>query len=279
MPDTLETGTDHLLAELSGDRGEIAVLTLNRPERRNALSPAMLIALGQVLERCEQDPAIRCVVLTGSGTAFCAGGDVKEMAVQPGGAGGPEGTLFEARLHQQRSSQRAIIGRIYRMPKPVIAALPGAAAGAGLGLCMACDLRIAADTAIMTTAFARVGLSGDYGLPWLLTRQLGRAKALELFYLSDKLSAEQCLGLGLVNRVVPAAELQASALALAMRLASGPTLAYAAIKENLNAALATDLELFMDGEVMRHLLAARTRDHREAAQAFVERREPRFEGR
>lgn len=275
--EAMETGTEDLLARREGADGEVAVLTLNRPQRRNALSPAMLEALARVLVQSEQDASVRCIVLTGTAPAFCAGGDVKAMAEQEGGAGG--GASFEGKLRAQRASQRATVGRIYNMPKPVIAALPGAAAGAGLGLCMACDLRIAADSAVMTTAFARVGLSGDYGLPWLLTEQLGRAKAMELFYLSDKLTADQCLSLGLVHRVVPAAELQAATLELALRLANGPTVALGYIKENLNAAQQLALEPFMDGEVMRHLSSARTEDHAEATQAFVERRPPRFRGR
>ena len=148
-----------------------------------------------------------------------------------------------------------------------------------MGLCMACDVRIAADTAIMTTAFARVGFSGDYGLPWLLTHQVGPSKALELFYLADKLSAEQCLSLGLVNWVVPQAELREKTLDMAARLAGGPSVAYGYIKENINAASSTSLEAFMEVEVLRHLTTSRTDDHQEAARAFVERREPRFKGR
>lgn len=276
MGESIVTGSEDVLARREGEAGQVAVLTLNRPERRNALSPAMLEGLSRALDQCERDRSIRALLLTGSGPAFCAGGDVKAMAEQEGGAGG--GGSFEARLQAQRSSERATVARIYHMQKPVIAALPGAAAGAGMGLCMACDLRVAADTAVMTTAFARVGLSGDYGLPWLLARQLGRAKALELFYLSEKLTAEQCLALGLVNRVVPAAQVHAEALSLALQLSSGPSVAFGYIKENVNVALHSELSGFIDGEVMRHLASARTADHSEATQAFVERREPRFKG-
>lgn len=277
MTETLDTGTDELLAELTGEQGQVAVVTLNRPARRNALSLGMLTALAKTLERCEHDPKVRCIVLTGSGGAFCAGGDVKAMAEGDDGSGA--GSSFEQRLARQRQSQRATVARIYNMPKPVIAAVPGAAAGAGMGLCMACDVRIAADSAIMTTAFARVGFSGDYGLPWLLTQQVGRSKALELFYLSDKLSAEQCLSLGLFNWVVPEAQLRDKALELGARLANGPSVAYGYIKENINAASSMPLEPYMETEVLRHLTTGRTEDHQEAAKAFVERREPRFKGR
>jgi 2-(1,2-epoxy-1,2-dihydrophenyl)acetyl-CoA isomerase len=272
---TLETGSADLTAELADEQGRVLVLTLNRPERRNALSDGMLAALATLLDRCEADAAVRCIVLTGSGSAFCAGGDVREMAAQGGAV---FGATFDSQLAHQRQSQRATVARIYRMSKPVIAALPGAAAGAGMGLCMACDFRIAADSAIMTTAFAGVGLSGDYGLPWLLAQQLGRAKALELLYFSEKLSAEQCLALGLVNRVVPEKQLRATALEFAARLANGPSVAYGYIKENINAACNSGLEEFMDGEVIRQLMAAGTADHLEAVQAFVEKRPPHFKG-
>jgi 2-(1,2-epoxy-1,2-dihydrophenyl)acetyl-CoA isomerase len=276
MTTKLDTGSDDLLAELAEENDRVVVLTLNRPERRNALSKDMLAALARMLDYCDANAAVRCIVLTGSGKAFCAGGDVRRMA-SDGGA--TFGAAFDTQLASQRQSQRATVGRIYRMSKPVIAAVPGAAAGAGMGLCMACDIRIASDNALMTTAFAGVGLSGDYGLPWLLNQQLGRARALELLYFSDKLSAQQCLALGLVSRVVPEAQLRATTLEVASRLANGPSIAYGYIKENVNAAGSKGLEDFMDGEVMLQLLAAGTEDHREAAHAFVEKRAARFKGR
>lgn len=270
----IETGTQDLLAQL--DEG-VATVTLNRPERRNALSLPLLEALAEVLGRCERDAEVRVVVLTGAGSAFCAGGDVKAMAGAGGGAAAS--SSFAERVHLQRRLQRESVARMYRMPKPVIASLPGAAAGAGLGLCLAADLRIASDQAVMLTAFARVGLSGDYGAPWLLARQVGRAKALELFYLSDKLDAQQCLQLGLVNQLVPADQLSARTRELARRLAAGPRAAYGYIKQNVTGALEQSLEAFMDDEVLRHLSAQRTEDHREAAQAFVDKRAPVFKGR
>lgn len=276
---SLDTGTTDLLAERVGPSGGILVITLNRPDRRNALSLAMLNALGQMIDLGYSDASVRCVVLTGNGGAFCAGGDVKDMAAGPGGSNTFSGTTLDQQLNQQREAERATVARLYRMPKPVLAALPGPAAGAGMGLCMACDLRVATSNTVMTTAFVKVGLSGDFGLPWLLTQQLGRAKALELFYLSDKLNAEQCLALGLVNRVVPEENLRATTLELAAQLANGPSVALGLIKENMNAAGQLPLEQFLDGEVMRHLTAMQTEDHREAARAFVERRLPRFSGR
>ena len=266
----LDTGTPELLA--SREDG-VAVLTLNRPERRNALSPTMLDALARVLAEVEADPSVGAVVLTGAGGAFCAGGDVKAMA--EGWSDDPAAV----REQRQRLSQRRTSGALWRMPKPTVAALPGPAAGAGLSLALACDLRVAADTAVLTTAFAKVGLSGDYGSAWFLTRLVGTARARELLYLSDRVGADEARALGLVNRVVPAADLPAEALDLARRLAAGPRLALARMKENCDRAVSAGLDDYLDVEVSNHVRSADSDDHREAARAFVEKREPRFRGR
>src|SRR4051812_22028430 len=164
---SLATGTDDLLAHVEDG---VAVVTLNRPERRNALSRALLDALADVLREVEGDDEVGCVVLTGAGGAFCAGGDVKDMA-----AGGDE-LPFGALVERQRRNHHQTAGRLHRMPKPTIAALPGPAAGAGLSLALACDLRYAAQRAVMTTAFARVGFAGDYGGAWVLPRPGGPAE-------------------------------------------------------------------------------------------------------
>lgn len=267
--DYTPTGTQDLRAEL--DEG-VLVLTLNRPERRNALTPAMLDALAAALAAGEADPGVGAVVLTGAGGAFCAGGDVKGFAERQPGPPPADA------LQRQRRSQAATSGRLWRMSTPTIAVLPGAAAGAGLSLALACDLRYAADTALLTTAFARVGLSGDYGSAWLLTRLVGPAKARELLYLSPRLTAQEAAELGLVNGVLPAADLTGQAMAVARRLAAGPRLALAAMKENVALALSASLEDYMDIEVARHLQAFGTDDHVEAARAFVDKREPVFRG-
>ena len=163
MARTIETGTEHLLASV--DAG-VATLTMNRPERRNALSGEMLDALDRSIREVERADDVRCVVLTGAGGAFCAGGDVKEFAKGAASSGGS----FDQRVHNQRLSQRATSGALHAMPKPVIAALPGPAAGAGLSLALSCDFRVMADTAVVTTAFAKVGFSGDYGGGWFMTQ-------------------------------------------------------------------------------------------------------------
>ncbi len=269
------TGTDHLLAEL--DQG-VLTLTMNRPEARNAMSAEMTSALQTILAVAELDTRVGCIVLTGAGKGFCAGGDVKGMVASNEG-GGPPMTI-DAAIHQQRLNQRGTSGRLYAMPKPTIAALPGAAAGAGLGLALACDLRIMSSSAIMTTAFARVGYSGDYGGTFFLSQLVGTAKAREMYFLSDRISAEDALGLGLTNWVCAPDALAERTRDIARRLASGPTVAYRYMKENLNRALSSDdLNDCMDLEATHHIHCGLTEDHKNATRAFVEKREPVFKGR
>ena len=271
---TLQTGTPDLVAE--ADDG-VATLTMNRPDRRNALSGAMLTAMASTLEACEIDPEIGCIVLTGAGGAFCAGGDVKGMAESSRGGGASAG--IDQQIHLQRISQRATAGRLYKMPKPTIASLPGAAAGAGLSLALACDLRIAAENAVMTTAFARVGFSGDYGGTYFLSRLVGSAEARELYFLSDRIDMREAQRLGLVNWVVPADQLAARTLEIARRIANGPRIAYRYMKENFNRAAAGEVDDCLDLEATHHIHTGLTEDHRDAARAFVEKREPVFKGR
>jgi len=272
--ETINTGTESLLATLENG---VLTLTLNRPEARNALSPELLEAFGAQLAAAEVNSDVRCVVVTGAGKGFCAGGDVKAMAAR--NKDGRNITIDEA-IHRQRMDQHATAGRLYKMPKPTIAVLPGAAAGAGLSLALACDLRIMSSKAIMTTAFARVGFSGDYGGTLFMSQLVGTAKARELYYLSDRINAEQALDLGLTNWVAEPDELVAKTKDIAGRLANGPSVAYRYMKENLSRALASgDVNDCMDLEVTHHVHCAKTEDHRNAATAFIEKREPEFKGR
>jgi 2-(1,2-epoxy-1,2-dihydrophenyl)acetyl-CoA isomerase len=270
----IDTGTSDVLATLESG---VLTLTLNRPEARNAMSRAMNGALQQQLAAAEFDPGVKCLVLTGAGNAFCAGGDVKAMAASRDGTVGAF-TIDEA-IHHQRLNQRATAGRLFRMPKPTIAALPGAAAGAGLALALACDLRIMASSAILTTAFARVGFSGDYGGSYFLTQLVGSGKARELYFLSDRVCAAEALRLGLTNWVCAPDDLVAKTREIALRLVNGPTVAYRYMKENLNRAMAGDVDDCLDLEATHHIHCGQTEDHREAAQAFVEKRAPVFKGR
>lgn len=270
----IDTGTTDLLATL--DAG-VLTLTLNRPQARNAMTRPMNTALQQQLASAELDPAVKCIVLTGAGNGFCAGGDVKSMAASGDGTVGAQ-TIDEA-IARQRINQRATAGKLFKMPKPTIAALPGAAAGAGFALALACDLRIMASTAILTTAFAKVGFSGDYGGSYFLTQLVGSAKARELYFLSDRVSADDALRLGLANWVCLPEELAAKTREIARRLAEGPTVAYRYMKENLNRAMAGEVDECLDLEATHHIHCGQTEDHREAAKAFVEKRTPVFKGR
>jgi 2-(1,2-epoxy-1,2-dihydrophenyl)acetyl-CoA isomerase len=270
----LDTGTPDLLAQLQDG---VLTLTLNRPAARNAMSKAMNQALQEQLAQAEFNPAVKCLVLTGAGQGFCAGGDVKGMAASGDGTVGAQ-TIDEA-IARQRLNQRATAGKLFKMPKPTLAALPGAAAGAGLSLALACDLRVMASSAIMTTAFARVGFSGDYGGSYFLTQLVGSAKARELYYLSDRVSAEEALRLGLTNWVCPPDELMHKTREIALRLAKGPTVAFRYMKENLNRAMAGEVDDCLDLEATHHIHCGQTEDHREATQAFVAKREPVFQGR
>ena len=275
---TIDTGTTDLLAAL--DAG-VLTLTLNRPEARNAMSQAMNQALQAQLAAAEFDPAVKCIVLTGAGKGFCAGGDVKGMAASgEGSKDGPVGALtLDEAIARQRANQRATAGKLFKMAKPTVAALPGAAAGAGLALALACDLRIMASTAIMTTAFARVGFSGDYGGTYFLTQLVGSAKARELYFLSDRVGADEALRLGLTNWVCAPEDLAAKTAEITRRLANGPTVAYRYMKENLNRAMAGEVDDCLDLEASHHIHCGQTEDHRAATQAFVDKREPVFKGR
>jgi enoyl-CoA hydratase/carnithine racemase len=274
MSDVIEidSGTEELLAEL---RGRVAILTLNRPEARNALSDRLTPALRRMIKFFGDDPQVGAILITGSGNAFCAGGDVKEMSKSSGDAE----LTFEQRVENLRIRQRTLAGALVSLRKPTIASIPGPAAGAGLALALACDIRIAAQSAILTTGYARIGLSGDYGISWLLTRLTGISRARELMFLSERIDARRAEALGLVNRVVSDAELRDAALLLANSMAQGPAIAYACIKDNLDHAVTGRFLESLDHEAENMIRTARTLDHSEAARAFVEKRAPVFQGR
>ena len=268
----IDTGTELLLGEL---RDGVATLTLNRPEARNALSDELTPALRHMVLRLGNDPAVGALVLTGAGTAFCAGGDVKGMGSGRGPDRNAERSAGEAVLELQQR-QRTLTGVLVSLPVPTIAALPGPAAGAGLAIALACDIRFAAASAFVTTGYARIGLTGDYGINWLLTRLVGTARARELMFTADRVDAETCARIGLVNRVFPDESLHSEAAAFAARLAAGPREALALIKRNLERALTSDFLPALDQEAELLVRAARTEDHREAVRAFIEKRPPRF---
>jgi 2-(1,2-epoxy-1,2-dihydrophenyl)acetyl-CoA isomerase len=277
MTRSLDTGTDHLLAHVDGDVG---VITFNRPERRNALSHHVYAGFERALPALAADPEVRVVMVTGAGGAFCAGGDVKGMDEANRGAGVRAGyaASLDDRIAQLRTWQRAVTLTIHQFPKPVVAALPGAAAGAGLSIALAADIRLAAERAVLVTAFANVGASGDFGGSWLLTRLVGPATAKELYFTSPRLTASDALALGLVNRVLPDDGFDDAAMAWCRDLAGRAPIAIRLMKENLNRAITCDLATALDAEAPNMVRSMTTADHREAAGAFVEKRTPVFTG-
>jgi enoyl-CoA hydratase/carnithine racemase len=229
-----------------------------------------------MIRTCGENPDVGALLITGAGTAFCSGGDVKGM-----GAHRKQAVLemsFDERVTDLQERQRLLTGALIAVRKPTIAALPGPAAGAGLAIAMACDIRIAAQSAFVSTGYLRVGLSGDYGIAWLLTRLVGTARARELMFTAEKVEATRAEAIGLFNRVVPDDRLQDEAFTLARGMAQGPTLALRYMKDNLDEALAFDFTTARDHEAERLIRTTMTADHREAVQAFIEKRKPNFKG-
>ena len=266
----INTGTDQLLCEV---RDGVAIITLNRPEARNALSDTLTPALRRMIRDRGKDPEVGALLLTGSGTAFCAGGDIKGMATGPS-----EPMTSEEKVARLRERQRTLTGTLRELRKPTIAAMPGPAAGAGLAIALACDIRIAAGSAFISTGYAKIGLSGDYGIAWLLTQIIGTARARELMFTADRIYAKECKRIGLINRVVPDAKLQEESFTFARRLADGPTMALEHMKDNLDDALVEPFLSALDREAERLIASARTSDHKEAVRAFIEKRNPNFTG-
>lgn len=272
-PAAVATGTDLVLCELADG---VATVTLNNPDKRNALGDVLTPALRAVLLELEADPRCRALVLTGAGRAFCAGGDVSGMG---GGGSGKAKTPPPSEADRVRAlvhKQETLTLRLHEFAKPTIAALPGPAAGAGLSIALACDLRVMADSAFITTAFANIGLSGDYGGSWLLTQLVGPAIAKDLYLTARRVPAAECLALGIANRVAPFEQLQDEARALARQLADGPATALRSMKQNINRALALDFKTCLALEAEGMVRSGATADHREAVQAFLAKRPPRF---
>jgi 2-(1,2-epoxy-1,2-dihydrophenyl)acetyl-CoA isomerase len=275
----IETETEDLL----GHRvGHVAVLTFNRPERRNALSSGIYHGFAKALPAIAENPDIRVLMVTGTGGAFCAGGDVKAMnennnAAVGGGSG--DGPSVDEKIDNLRARQRQVSLALRNLPQPVVAVIPGAAAGAGFSIAMAADLRVAAERAILVTAFSGVGGSGDFGGSWFLSRLVGSAKAKELYFLSPRLSSTEAVELGLINTVLPDENFDAAALDYCTRLAGRAPIALRYMKENINRADTAGLAEALDAEAPAMVRTMSTADHREAAAAFVEKRGAHFRGR
>jgi 2-(1,2-epoxy-1,2-dihydrophenyl)acetyl-CoA isomerase len=262
MPDLLKSVEDGVMK-----------LTFNRPEAMNALSRDMMVAFTDSLEEAAGSRDIGCVVVRGAGEkAFCAGGDVKSMA-----AGRDQEKTYEDKVHDIRVRMR-VSELLHEMGKPTIAMVNGVAAGAGLSIALAADMRFAGKSARMTTAFAKVGFSGDFGSHYFLHKLVGTAKARELYFTAEILNAEQIEKLGLANRVVEDDKLDAETMAFARKLAAGPRVAWWHVKKNMKVAEEGSLSEALDSEAARMIRTGETNDHKEAARAFVEKRAPVFKG-
>ena len=271
----IDTGTDELLCNVDE---RVATITLNRPEKRNALSDRLTPALRQTLLDLETRSDVGCIIITGSGSAFCAGGDVGGMGASKTPVDAPQPSA-EERTRTLIQKQETLTLRLADHAKPTIASLPGVAAGAGLSIALACDIRIAAASTFITTAFRNIGFSGDYGGSWLLTQLIGPSRAKDLYYTARRVHADEAVQLGLFNRVVADEELASATLELARQIASGPPIALGYMKENINRAVTGDLRSCLALEADRMTRCAATKDHKEAVSAFLEKRPPLFSGR
>jgi enoyl-CoA hydratase/carnithine racemase len=249
----------------------IATITLNRPEKLNAFTGAMIDAWAEALAAAQRDDGVHVVVLTGAGRAFCAGGDVVRMGEGVPSALDLKNELWE-RIHRIPRTLEA-------MDKPVVAMVNGPAVGAGMGMSLMCDVRIASEEARFSTGYVRVGLVPGDGDTYFLPRLVGTARALELFWTGEMIDAAEALRLGIVNRVVPAPELRETTYALARRIADGPQVAIRLMKRLVYQSMRLDLRTHLDLVSSHMAIVRQTADHAEGVAAFKERRPPRFEGR
>jgi len=261
--------TDQVLQDL--ERG-LLTITINRPDRRNALLVDTISSLLAAVQRAKRDREVRAVLLRGAGGIFCVGGDVKDLAERSA-----KGLTFEDRMVGMQGGIE-LARLVHEMPKPVVAAVEGAAAGAGFSLALACDFRVVGENAKITSAFAKVAVSGDFGASYYLAKMVGSAKARDILLLSPVLSGREAYELGLMSRIEPDEAVLDSARELALSLARGPTIALGNLKRNINAAGANSLAAYLEIEAMHFCRTLQSDDHREAAKAFVEKRPPQFTG-
>lgn len=262
----------------------VLTLTLNRPDSLNAITITMVRLLNEAVLDAARNPEVRAVVLTGAGRAFSAGGDIKEFdAIDDGDPlwvrlrNDPVWNGHDSCVDRYgRAAECSLI--LHQMPKPTIAMVRGPCVGAALSLATACDFRFASDTALFSSAFAKIGLSGEMGASYFLTKALGSWKAREILFLSERIKAPEALQLGLVNRVIPDADLNAETMAFAKRLAKGPPLAYRYIKDNINVAETGRLEDILKQEAAHQMQSLRSADAAEAIDAFFKKREASFKG-
>jgi 2-(1,2-epoxy-1,2-dihydrophenyl)acetyl-CoA isomerase len=259
---------------LTASEGAVLTITLNRPDKLNAFTDKMLGELNEAFKHAERDAAVRAIVLTGAGRGFCAGQDLDSVKSREADAAGSLG--YGEHL---RHTYNKLIVRMRNLEKPIIAAVNGVAAGAGMSLVMACDLRVAAENASFMQAFIKIGLVPDSGSTWMLQRLIGQARAAEMMLTGRRISAQEALDWGLINRVVPTDQLTANAAAWGAEMAALPTVSIGYIKRAFNRAATASLAEALEYEADLQEMAGRTEDHKEGVASFLEKRQPQYHGR
>jgi len=267
--------TDHLQAEI---RDGIGIIAFNRPEAKNALSDELTPELRRTLIDFESNREVRVIIITGNGGAFCSGGDVKSFA-SDSDPGLSKDLSLEQQIRKLQIGQEGVSLKIHEMPKPTIAVLPGAAAGAGMSIALACDIRIASEKAFLVPAFGGIGLSGDYGGSWSLSQLVGPSKAKDIYFSNRRIQAQDALNEGIVNYVVGESDLESFALQKASEIAYFSPTALQYMKENHNRATSTNFKESLAMEADRMIRCFQTEDHKNAAKAFVEKKKPNFVGK
>ena len=270
----LETGTRQLLAHI---HGKVGILTLNRPEAKNALSDELTPALRKKIAELNEDKRVTSLIITGTGDAFCAGGDVKSMNSSKD-KGWTEEKTEEETIKDLQQKQITLTAALYNFTKPTIAVLPGAAAGAGLSIALSCDFRFASDNAFAVAGYGRIALTGDYGITWLLTKLIGPSKAKDMLFSNRKINAEEGLKIGIFDKIFKYEDLLKDSLEYAKMVGSFSPLAIKAMKKNINNSAEINLVEALDQEAIDLIKVSKSKDHKEGVSAFVEKRKPSFTG-
>lgn len=271
----LETGTRQLLSHIHGN---IGIITLNRPESKNALSDELTPALRTQIANLNLDDRVNSLIITGAGDAFCAGGDIKSMNSSSNKDGWTNKVSEEEVIKSLQMKQMTLTHALYNFSKPTIAALPGAAVGAGLSIALTCDFRFTNENAFAIAGYGRIALTGDYGMSWLLPRIIGISKAKDMMFSNKKILAREGLNIGLFDNIIEGDNLLKSTLEYANFLSSFSPLALKAMKNNINSAYELSLEKSLNQEAIELIKASNSNDHKEGIRAFIEKRKPNFTG-